>query len=239
MKGGRVRLDYTGCLEESIGAAGLTRDEIAAACRRADDGRRRLREAVDSGRLGFDAVLDDKGAIEACRREGRRLARLADTLVVDGIGGSALGALALETAFRPRRRLAVLDNVDPEGVAAKLAGLDPERTAVDVITKSGSTAETMANLLVLLQWMQKRLGAKHVQRWTAITDPEKGDLLKLARRLGLPTLEVPGNVGGRFSVLTAVGSTCSSSRRRSRASSMTSTPSISRAWKRGRSRPTR
>jgi glucose-6-phosphate isomerase len=53
--------------------------------------------------------------------------------------------------------------------------------------------------------MSKRLGARHVQRWVAITDPEKGDLLKLARRLGLPALAVPPNVGGRFSVLTAVG----------------------------------
>ena len=205
MKGGRVRLDYTGCLQESVGAAGLTREEIAAACRRADDSRRRLREAVDSGRIGFDAVLDDADAIEACRREGRRLARLADTLVVDGIGGSALGALALETAFRPRRRLAVLDNVDPEGVAAKLAGLDPERTAVNVITKSGSTAETMANLLVVLGWMERRLGPGHARRWSATTDPKRGDLRTLAERLGIPILAVPENVGGRFSVLTPVG----------------------------------
>ena len=205
MKDGRVRLDYTGCLEESVGAAGLTRDEIAAACRRADDGRSRLREAVDSGRIGFDAVLDDVDAIDACRREGRRLGRLADTLVVDGIGGSALGALALETAFRPRRRLVVLDNVDPEGVAAKLAGLDPERTAVNVITKSGSTAETMANLLVVLGWMERRLGPGHARRWSATTDPKRGDLRTLAERLGIPILAVPENVGGRFSVLTPVG----------------------------------
>jgi len=205
VKDGRVRLDYTGCLQESVGEAGLTRDEIAAACRRADDGRSRLREAVDSGRIGFDAVLDDVDAIDACRREGRRLARLADTLVVDGIGGSALGALALETAFRPRRRLVVLDNVDPEGVAAKLAGLDPERTAVNVITKSGSTAETMANLLVLLGWMERRLGPGHARRWSATTDPRRGDLRTLAERLGIPILAVPENVGGRFSVLTPVG----------------------------------
>ena len=205
MKGGRVRLDYTGCLDESVGAAGFTRDEIAAACRRADDGRRRLREAVDAGRVGFDAILDDVDTIDACRREGRRLGRIADTLVVDGIGGSALGALALETAFRPRRRLVVLDNVDPEGVAAKLAGLDPERTAVNVITKSGSTAETMANLLVLLGWMERRLGPGHARRWSATTDPRRGDLRTLAERLGIPILAVPENVGGRFSVLTPVG----------------------------------
>jgi glucose-6-phosphate isomerase len=205
VKGGRVRLDYTGCLSNSVGAAGLSREEIAAACRRAGDARSRLREAVDSGHVGFDAVLDDTDALEASRREGRRLARLADTLIVDGIGGSALGALALETAFRPRRRLVVLDNVDPEGVAAKLAGLDPERTAVNVITKSGSTAETMANFLVVLGWMERRLGPGHARRWVATTDPKKGDLRALAERLGIPILSVPENVGGRFSVLTPVG----------------------------------
>jgi glucose-6-phosphate isomerase len=202
----RVRLDYTGCLSARVGEAGLDESEIAAACAHAQAAARALRASLDQGRYGFDAILDDRKAIAASVREGRRLRRLADTLAVDGIGGSALGALALQTALRPRgRKLVVFDNVDPEGVAARLEALQPKRTAVAVITKSGSTAETMANLLVLLQWMSKRLGARHVQRWVAITDPEKGDLLKLARRLGLPALAVPPNVGGRFSVLTAVG----------------------------------
>lgn len=201
---GRVRLDYTGCLDEAVGAAGFTRDEVAAACRQAEDARRRLRESVDAGTVGFDAILDDKETVAACQREGRRLARLADTLVVGGIGGSALGALALETALRPRKRLVVMDNVDPEGVAAKLARLDPERTAVNVITKSGSTAETMANLLVVLAWMEKRVGPRHTRRWSATTG-KGGDLRGLADRLGIPILPVPENVGGRFSVLTAVG----------------------------------
>jgi glucose-6-phosphate isomerase len=200
-----VRLDYTGCLKESVGDAGFTAGEIAAACRAADDARGRLRRAADEGRLGFDSVLDDRALAEASVKEGRRLARLADTLVVDGIGGSALGALALQTAFRPRHRLVVLDNVDPEGVSAKLAGLDPERTAVNVITKSGSTAETMANLLVLLGWMGRKLGPRHVRRWSATTDPRRGDLAAVAERLGIPMLPVPENVGGRFSVLTPVG----------------------------------
>ena len=166
----------------------------------------RLRRTLDAGQQGFDAILDDRPAVSAAVREGRRLARLADTLVLDGIGGSALGPLALQTALRPRRRrLVVLDNVDPEGVSAKLQGLDAARTAVNVVTKSGSTAETMANLLILLDWMERRLGPRHVRRWTATTDPKKGELLVLARRLGIPALQIPPNVGGRFSVLTAVG----------------------------------
>ncbi|HVR70775.1 MAG TPA: glucose-6-phosphate isomerase [Vicinamibacteria bacterium] len=202
----RVRLDYTGCLRERVGEAGLDRDDIAAGCRKAAAAARALRAALDEGRYGFDAILDDGQALAASVREGRRLARLADTLAVDGIGGSALGALALSTALRPRRRrLVVFDNVDPEGVAARLEALEAKRTAVAVITKSGSTAETMANLLVLLQWMRRRLGPRHVRRFAAVTDPEKGDLLTLARRLGVPALAVPPNVGGRFSVLSPVG----------------------------------
>jgi glucose-6-phosphate isomerase len=202
----RVRLDYTGCLRDRVGEPGLEERRLAEAARQAEAASRALRRALDEGRYGFDAVLDDKRAVAAAVREGRRLAGLADTLAVDGIGGSALGALALQTALRPpKKRLVVFDNVDPEGVSARLEELEPRKTAVAAITKSGSTAETMANLLVLMQWMQRRLGAKHLQRWAAITDPEKGDLLVLARRLGIPALAVPPNVGGRFSVLTAVG----------------------------------
>ena len=202
----RIRLDYTGCLRERVGEAGFEERHVAQAAREAEVAARALRRALDEGRYGFDAVLDDARAAAAAAREGRRLAGLADTLAVDGIGGSALGALALETALRPKgKRLVVFDNVDPEGVHARLETLTPRKTAVAAITKSGSTAETMANLLVLMEWMQRHLGAKHVRRWSAITDPEKGDLLALARRLGVPTLPVPPNVGGRFSVLTAVG----------------------------------
>ncbi|MCU0240958.1 MAG: glucose-6-phosphate isomerase [Vicinamibacteria bacterium] len=201
-----IQLDYTGCLRETIGAAGLTRREIEAFCRAAQQAAKKLRRDLDRGTYGFDAILDDRRMLSASRREGLRLARLADTLVVNGIGGSALGPLSLEQALRPaRKRLCVLDNVDPEGVSAKLAGLDPRATAINAITKSGSTAETMANLLVLLQWMEKALGPRHVRHWTATTDPAKGDLLLLARRLGIPTLAIPPNVGGRFSVLSPVG----------------------------------
>ena len=201
-----VTLDYTGCLSDSIGRAGLGRSEIRSACARAGRARAALRREIDKGTYGFDAALDDASALSASTAEARRLAGLAETLIVIGIGGSALGALALETALSDRRkRLVILDNVDPESVHRKLAGVDASRAAVNVITKSGETAETMANLLVVLDWMEAKLGPGHVQRWTATTDPRKGDLLKLADRLGIPKLPLASNIGGRFSVLTPVG----------------------------------
>ncbi len=89
-----------------------------------------------------------------------------------GIGGSALGTKALLNALRPPAwnelddeareffpRLTVLENVDPTSVAAALDRIDPRRVLVNVISKSGGTAETMAQYLVVRAWLEKALGA--------------------------------------------------------------------------------
>jgi glucose-6-phosphate isomerase len=216
-----VELDYTGCLSERVGSAGFDRAEIGQACAQAADAVKALRqrlhadlpfpESLKQAESGFDAALDDGSSLKQSQAEGRRLAKTADTLIVVGIGGSALGALALETALSARKkRLVILDNVDPESVGRKLADLDPRRTAVNVITKSGETAETMSCLLVVLDWMKRNLGPSYLKRVSATTTTDvpagkEGDLLVLARRLGIPVLGLAKSVGGRFSVLTPVG----------------------------------
>jgi len=116
---GLIGHDYTGCLADRIGRGGFTHKQIGAACDKTSGAMKRLRRDLDSGRRGFDSVLDDEAMIASAVGEGRRLARQADTLVVDGIGGSALGPLALYTALRPKRRLVLLDSVDSEGVAVR------------------------------------------------------------------------------------------------------------------------
>jgi glucose-6-phosphate isomerase len=126
-----------------------------------------------------------------------------------GIGGSALGPAALDSALAPpnsSKRLVVLDNIDPDFIADTLATLAPEDTMVNIIAKSGVTAETMATFAIVRQWMVDRLGeAKAREHFVATTDPEKGDLLAIARREKMPVFTIPPNVGGRFSVLTPVG----------------------------------
>ena len=99
-----IGLDYTGCLAERIGKGGLPRKLLVAASRKAAPrAMKRLRRELDSGRRGFDAILDDEALIASAVSEGRRLARQADTLIIDGIGGSALGPLALYAAMRPKK----------------------------------------------------------------------------------------------------------------------------------------
>ena len=135
------------------------------------------------------------------------------TLVVLGIGGSSLGLLSLNAALRtpfpalePSPRLVVLDNVDPVRVGSFLDALDPRETLLNVITKSGDTAETMASFLVFRKWFTDALGAKSAaERMVATTDRKKGALRKIVDEGGLASFEVPDGVGGRFSVLTPVG----------------------------------
>jgi glucose-6-phosphate isomerase len=103
-------------------------------------------------------------------------------------------------------RVHLPDNSDPWLLQALLAQLEPKRTLVVAISKSGGTVETAAQLLVVRQWLQESLGKeKEKGQILLVTDPEQGALRKLARAEDLKAFEVPHNVGGRFSVLSAVG----------------------------------
>jgi glucose-6-phosphate isomerase len=102
-------------------------------------------------------------------------------------------------------RLVILDNVDPVFIQSALASMTPARTLVVPIAKSGSTAETMATFLVVHDRLKAKLGKKARSRIAVVTSEGRGDLKKLATAEGLPTFHLPENVGGRFSVLSAVG----------------------------------
>ncbi|HYC57329.1 MAG TPA: glucose-6-phosphate isomerase [Candidatus Binatia bacterium] len=206
-----VRLDLNGFFSHMIGAHGIAADDIAVLIPR-------LTAAVDSigarrrgGELPFHDLPYDQAGIEQCRTLGAELAREFDDLVVLGIGGSALGTKAVLDAIPASRRarglrVQVADNVDPDSFSALLAGIDPARTAFNVISKSGGTAETLAQLLIVREWLIAGVGEAAWHRHVVVTtDPEKGPLRALASREGFRSLPVPPGVGGRFSVLSSVG----------------------------------
>jgi glucose-6-phosphate isomerase len=164
-----------------------------------------------AGKLPFyDLARQDVSGIEkfAARNKGS-----FKTLVVLGIGGSSLGLLSLNAALRTpfpalenAPRLVVLDNIDPVRIGSWLEALDPRETLLNVITKSGDTAETMSEFLVFRKWFTDSLGAKVARdHIVATTDRKKGALRKIADDEGYAAFEVPDGVGGRFSVLTPVG----------------------------------
>ena len=141
-----------------------------------------------------------------------------DNILVLGIGGSALGGIAVtEALLKPywnmltpeqrdgMPRIFFLDNIDPDSMNALLDILDLKRTLVNVITKSGSTAETMSQYMIIKDRLEKELGDNYRRNIVATTDKKMGVLRQLADQEGYKTFVVPDDVGGRFSVFSAVG----------------------------------
>jgi glucose-6-phosphate isomerase len=186
---------------------------------------RQAHEAVAAARRRGDAALgwldlpNDRALLDQATRFAAAARGRHDDVVVLGIGGSALGPIALRTALRPSGwnalsaeargglpRLHVLDNVDPETIAALLGRLDLARTLFIVTSKSGGTAETMAQFLIVRDRLAAALGEQGARdHLVFITDPAKGSLRPVARAEGIAALDIPPNVGGRFSVLAPVG----------------------------------
>ena len=132
-----------------------------------------------------------------------------DTMLVLGIGGSALGNKALYSALKTEaelpRKLFVYDNVDPVLLYEILAQINLKKTLVNVITKSGTTAETMAGYMIVADIIKHKFPQDFQKRMIITTDKEKGFLRQVINKEGYPGFIVPDNVGGRFSVLSDVG----------------------------------
>ena len=202
-----VELDYTNVLESAVYGHGIPKiafDKAADSSKHIVDD---IQRAHASGKLAFgDLPNDEKALKEVTDFAGSH--SYANVLLL-GIGGSALGPAALDAAFnRPNsgKRLVVLDNIDPDFIRDSLDSIAPQDTIVNVVAKSGVTAETMSTFVIVRNWMIGALGeAKARERFVVTTDPEKGDLRAIARQEDYPVFAIPPNVGGRFSVLTPVG----------------------------------
>lgn len=207
-----VTFDYQNLVEVE---GGLRSDEL-------DGARPRLRDAVDEllgsspGFMRLPKTGEYAGASVGLAEEIRSSG--ATDFIHVGIGGSALGPMALHKALnhpyynmlpgeaRRGPRIHFAENTDPTTLGAILDIADPTGTWVNVVTKSGSTAETMANFLVIRGFLVEALGDFGYQGQTiATTDPEEGFLKEIADREDLEVLPIPRDVGGRFSVLTPVG----------------------------------
>lgn len=214
-----ISLDYNNMLRPRLGGErGIDPARLRALEERFRAVHADTLERHRSGELGF---LDLPGAttvVDEIERFANGVGQAFENVVVLGIGGSALGTLALRTAllhpywneldeegrdFFPR--LYVLDNPDPDTFSAFLDRVDVRRTLFNVVSKSGGTAETMSQLLIVRERLEAQLGDGYRGHLVFTTDPEKGVLRKLANEEQIATLPVPANVGGRFSVLSAVG----------------------------------
>ena len=184
---------------------GVSRAALDALDERVAAAHDRIATGIEDSEFGYAALsLPDRvdlAGIEAA------VAPLADTeyVLTVGIGGSALGARTITSGLAPAiaDHHVVLDNVDPQHVERVLEELPLAETAVNVVSKSGTTAETLANFLVVREAME-RDGVDWTER-TIVTTGTSGPLRSLATKHDLPTRPVPGGVPGRFAALSAVG----------------------------------
>ena len=209
-----LRYDFNNLMAERVGEHGIADAELKALGPKLFA----AGEAVEKAALGFRKLPGDTKLADEVAELAATIRDCCDNFVVVGIGGSALGNLALHSALnhpeynllnRPARRgprLFVPDNVDPDRIAALLDVIDLDKTIFNVITKSGSTAETMSEFLVFRDALIRKLGAeRHADHLVITTDPQKGELRQIADHFGYASLPIPPDVGGRFSVLSAVG----------------------------------
>lgn len=212
----RIRIDYNNMMSDQLGKNGISDKDIQKIQPLCDD----AVNAMETKRADMkwrelpynqDAIVDD------ILRTAEQVRSNCKSFVVLGIGGSALGPIAVQQALSHLRynelpdsvrkgpRLYVLDNVDPEGMTALFDVIDPKTTIFNVITKSGGTSETMSQLLIVSDILHSVYGADISGHLIAITDAVKGNLIKIAKQENLKTFYVPDGVGGRFSELCPVG----------------------------------
>lgn len=214
-----ITLGYGRMLQDGLdGAHGLPRGRLTELARRFGAVQAEVRQRRQAGEYGFYDLVDQAETVRGIRAFAEGLGQAHEDVLVLGIGGSALGVKAMLNALRKPAwnelddearefypRLTVLENVDPGTVSAALRRIDPRRVLVNVISKSGGTAETMAQYLVVRAWLEEALGPAAHRHLVFTTDPAKGALRELAQREKIATLPVPPDVGGRYSVLSPVG----------------------------------
>ena len=184
-----------------------------------------LKDQITGGKTRYGNLPFDNNIRAGVERLAASFKDRCENLVVLGIGGSALGNIALQTALNPYMynfddgqrsspRLFVFDNIDPDQFASFLnwANDKLDKTVFNVISKSGRTAETASQFLIIRKLLIDELGPDRYKNQVVVTtgfgkddNDQPSTLLKIATEDKLPTLEVPEHVGGRFSVLSAVG----------------------------------
>jgi glucose-6-phosphate isomerase len=209
-----VRVDLNGAMEHAIGAeSGLSQRELATLKPRLVAAIEQLQEERARGLRPFLDLPYQRSALDETLVLAEELRHDLEWFVMLGIGGSALGARAIGTALAPggghggggRIGLVVADNIDPRSLAALLDNLDLRRTVFNVVSKSGETAETVAQFLVVRERLLRELGAVDYARHLLITtDADGGSLRQIVNDEGFTATSFPAGVGGRYSVLSSV-----------------------------------
>jgi glucose-6-phosphate isomerase len=216
------RQSVAGCLESAIGPSGLSGQSLAAWLKRAEPHLEALRQDYHQRRLPLLRIAEETADLADAAAALAKLSEGAKTVIFFGTGGSSLGGQTLaqlagwnipggaDIAQRKRPRTRFYDNLDGATLAGALANLDLATSRFIVTSKSGGTAETLAQVIVTLSAVKAAgLEAQIPRMFLGLTEPDQpgksNGLRALFTRLAIPMLDHHTGIGGRFSCLTNVG----------------------------------
>lgn len=191
----------------------LNTDEIGEECVRADTAIRTLLYGnMDmTGWVDYPQNITDE-LVDSINEMADTIKQKFSALVVVGIGGSYLGAAAAmdflieEQDKMPVKIFFAGINMSSNYHERILREIKDENVALCIISKSGGTTETLVGSNIFFDYLEQRYGKdSKKERVFVVTDPENGKLRKLATEEGYPTLPIPSDIGGRYSVLSSVG----------------------------------
>lgn len=216
----RIRFDFNNMMDDNIGSKmGVSEERLVSFQPRTKMIHADLLQRRVEKQLPFYDLPYNESLVKDIKKTAKELIGKFDTQIVIGIGGSALGPLALMTALRHSywnelpaekrdgMRTYFTDNIDPDTTADLMEMIDPKKTVFLVVTKSGSTAETVASFFILRKFLIETVGEdKYKEHLVFVTDPEKGNLRQILKNeSGIKNFPIEPLVGGRFSVFTPVG----------------------------------
>ncbi len=193
-------IDIGGALAETA-SPGVSRDALETLDDAVAQAHNRIQRGRTNNEHGYAALNLPERVDPADIRTATDEFDDVEAVLVAGIGGSALGAAAIGEALD--LPIYTLDNVDPAATDRLLGELPLEQTVLVAVSRSGTTAETLANFLVAREAFVDA-GIEWTDHTLVITG-ESGPLASLAETNDLPRLAVPEGVPGRYSVLSAVG----------------------------------
>ena len=220
MENMKLKFDFNNMMTKYVGENGISEEEISALAEKIEKAEKAMEEKRKIGKMDWrDLPYNQDDVVEYIISYAESVKGKFDAFVVLGIGGSALGPLAVQQAINhpyynelPKEKrngypkLYVADNVDPEKLVCLFETIDVTKCLFNCISKSGSTSETMSQFMIIKEMLSEKLSkeeaAKHI---VCTTDKVNGNLIKIAKEEGYKTFIIPSGVGGRFSELTPVG----------------------------------
>jgi glucose-6-phosphate isomerase len=203
-----IEINFSNMMIDFIGTNGIAKSSIKNFTSKIEDAHKQIIDRAWSGLAFIDLLDQDTSEI---KKVARYVRKTSENFLLLGIGGSSLGPRAILDSMSPfhnlkkKPRVFIYDNVDPRTLKHILSIIDLKKTSVNIISKSGSTAETAASFMVLWDKIKKMPGREISKKLIITTDPEKGNLRRIVHENGLMSLSIPPGVGGRYSVLSPVG----------------------------------